>query len=287
MESFIMYNGVRIPAVGSGTNNFGRADSNDFTSALNGNFAAMDSALRVGYRLFDTAISYGNEKGIGECISRSDIPRKELFIMGKIPNREPYNSSPESIRSSVEKSLSDLKLGYFDMFFIHKAVDDRVAKQGEKMNLKTTVMLWKTLNELYREGKFRAVAVSNFDCSQLTALMSATDLVPMANEIRCNPVMRNTETVEFCKAHKILPIAHSPLSFSTAPGVFCVDEAFKQKLSDIGSRYGKGWAQVQLRYNYQRGIVSIPRSSKESNQIANLNIFDFSLTEEEMKALDS
>ena len=285
MESFVLYNGVDIPAVGSGTNNFGRIDSNDFTSALNGDFSAMDSALRVGYRLFDTAMSYDNEEGIGECIARSGISRKELFIMGKIPNRAPFNSNRENIRSSVETSLANMKLDYFDMFFIHKAVDDRAARRGEKMDLKTTAALWESLTDLYQEGKFRAVAVSNFDCDQLTQLMSVTDLVPMANEIRCNPVMRNSETVAFCKEHKILPIAHSPLSFSTAPGVFHVDEDFKAKLADIGSRYGKGWAQVQLRYNYQNGIVSIPRSSKEKNQMANLDIFDFSLTDEEMNVL--
>lgn len=285
MKSFVLYNGIEIPAVGSGTNNFGRTDSNDFTSALNGDFSAMDSALRVGYRLFDTAMSYGNEKGIGECIAKSGIARGELFIMGKIPNRAPFNTSRESIRRSVETSLSDMKLDYFDMFFIHKAVDDSAARRGEKMDLKTTAALWEALTELYREGIFRAVAVSNFDCDQLTQLISATGFVPMANEIRCNPVMRNTETVEYCKEHNILPIAHSPLSFSTAPGVFQVDEDFKAKLAEIGSHYGKAWAQVQLRYNYQNGIVSIPRSSKERNQAANLDIFDFSLTDEEMRVL--
>lgn len=285
METFNLYNGVIIPAIGSGTNNFGRSDSNDFTSALNGDFSAMDSAIRVGYRMFDTAMSYGNEEGIGKCIADSGVPREEFFIMSKIPNRAPYNDGSSNIRKSVEASLANMKMDYFDMFFIHKAVDDSAAKRGEKMDIETTAALWNTLAELYREGKFRAIGVSNFDCEQLTALMSATNIVPMANEIRCNPAMRNTETIKFCKEKNILPIAHSPLSFSTAPGVFQVDEEFKTLLADIGSRYGKSWAQVQLRYNYQNGVASIPRSSKERNQAGNLDIFDFSLTEEEMGLL--
>lgn len=286
MESFVLHNGVKIPAVGSGTNNFGRCDSDDFTSALNGDFSAMDSALRVGYRMFDTAISYGNERGIGECIAKSGIAREELFIMGKIPNRAPYNLSRANIRKSVDESLSNLKLDYFDMFLIHKAVDDLAAKRGEKMNLDVTLELWEALADLYREGKFRAVGVSNFDCEQLTALLSKCSLVPMADEIRCNPAMRNTETVAFCKANKILPIAHSPLSFSVGPGIFKVDEEHKTKLSSIGEKYGKGWAQIQLRYNYQNEICSIPRSSKEKNQASNLDIFDFALSAEEMNELN-
>lgn len=287
MEFFTLYNGVRIPAIGSGTNNFGRADSNDFTSPLNGDYSAMDSALKVGYRLFDTAISYGNEAGIGQCLAKSGIAREELFIMGKIPNRAPYNVSPESIRESVMQSLRDLQLDYFDMFFIHKAVDDKLARQGFKMDVETTSMLWKTLSELCEEGLLRSIGVSNFDAEQLTALIGATGIVPMANEYRCNPVMRNQETTDFCLANRILPIAHSPLSFSVGPGVFRVDDDFKSKLSAIGQNYGKGWAQVQLRYNYQKGICSIPRSSKEKNQAANLDIFDFSLTDEEMNSLNA
>jgi diketogulonate reductase-like aldo/keto reductase len=107
----------------------------------------------------------------------------------------------------------------------------------------------------------------------------------MVNEIRCNPSCRSDDVVELCHANKIQPIAHSPLSFSVAPGVFKVDEEFKAKLAGVGEKYGKTWAQVQLRYNFQKNICSIPRSSKKTNQAASLNIFDFELTAEEMLAL--
>lgn len=285
MEYFSLRNGLKMPVIGSGTNNFGRADSNEFTSPLIGDYSAMESALEVGYRMFDTALAYGNEDGIGECLAKSGIPRAEFFLMGKIPNRAPYNSTPKSIRESVDTSLQRLKTDYFDMFMIHKAVDDAVAKQGGAMDLTKTLEIWYTLTELYKEGKLRGIGISNFDTAQLTAFLKDCGEVPMVNEVRCNPAFRSSEVIALCKERGIQPIAHSPLSFSTAPGVFEVDELFKAKLAGVGEKYGKHWAQVQLRYNFQNGIVSIPRSSKKKNQASNLDIFDFALTDEEMLIL--
>lgn len=285
MEFFKLYNGVMMPAIGSGTNNFGRADSNEYTSALIGDYSAMESALEVGYRMFDTAMAYGNEDGIGDCIRKSGIAREEFFIMGKIPNRAPYNVDINSIREAVDKSMKDLGIEYFDMFLIHKAVDDSVARAGGKMDLSKTVELWNNLVTLYKEGKFRAIGVSNFEMIHMPEFLKLVDVVPMVNEIRCNPSHRNADIVAYCKEHGIQPIAHSPLSFSVGPGIFKVDEEFKAKLSAIGEKYGKTWAQVQLRYNFQNGVASIPRSSKKKNQAASLDIFDFELTAEEMAAL--
>lgn len=285
MEYFKLRNGLNMPAIGSGTNNFGRADSNEYKSELIGDYSAMESALEVGYRMFDTALAYGNEDGIGECIKKSGISRKEFFLMGKIPNRAPYNCTPESIRASVDASLKNLQTDYFDMFLIHKAVDDAVARQGGVMDLTKTLEIWSTLTELYKEGKLLGIGVSNFDVPQMTAFVKECGEIPMVNEVRCNPACRNKEVVKLCLDNGIQPIAHSPLSFSTAPGVFEVDENYKLKLAGIGEKYGKTWAQVQLRYNYQNGIASIPRSSKIKNQAASLDIFDFELTTDEVLSL--
>lgn len=285
MQYFKLHNGLMMPAIGSGTNNFGRADSNEYKSELIGDYSAMESALEVGYRMFDTALAYGNEDGIGNCIRKSGIAREEFFIMGKIPNRAPYNCTPQSIRESVDTSLRNLQTDYFDMFLIHKAVDDAVAKAGGTMDLTKTLEIWYTLTELYKEGKLRGIGISNFDVPQLSAFLKECGEVPMVNEVRCNPSFRNTEVVELCKANNIQPIAHSPLSFSVAPGVFVVNEEHKAKLSAIGEKYDKSWAQVQLRYNFQNGVASIPRSSKKKNQAASLDIFDFELSAEEMQEL--
>ena len=288
MKYFKLYNGILMPAIGSGTNNFGRADSDKYESELNGDFSAMDTALEVGYRMFDTAMIYGNEDGIGERIKSSGIPRDEFFVMGKIPNQSPYNDDEASIRKSVENSLRTLKTDYFDMFLIHKAIPTADERAGVRvMNLEKTLALWSVLEKLMKEGKLRGIGVSNFNVDQLNSFLPVCSTVPMVNEVRCNPAMRNTETVELCKAKGIQPVAHSPLSFSVAPGVFAVDEGYKAKLAGIGEKYGKHWAQVQLRYNYQNGIASIPRSSKKKNQASNLDIFDFELTAEEMATLSA
>jgi len=285
MEYFKLYNGVDMPAVGSGTNTFGRENDN-YESALNGDFTPMQSAIEVGYRMFDTAMAYGNEDGIGKCIAECGIPRDEFFLMGKIPNRSPYNDDEASIRKCVDESLKNMRIDHFDMFLIHKAVDDAAAKRGEKMNLDKTLEIWHVLIKLYNEGKFRGIGVSNFEVDHMNAFIAGgCDMLPMVNEVRCNPAMRNTEIVQLCQSKNIQPIAHSPLSFSVAPGVFKVDEAYKAKLAGIGEKYGKHWAQVQLRYNFQKGIISIPKSSKPKNQASNLAIFDFALTDEEMAAL--
>lgn len=285
MEYFKLANGKKIPAVGSGTNTFGRENDN-YESALNGDFTPMVSAIDAGYRLFDTALVYGNEDGLGKCIQESEIDRNEFFLMGKIPNRSPYNDCEKSIRECIDGSLKNMRTDHFDMFLIHKAVDDAAAKRGETMNLSKTLEIWEVLKKLHHEGKLLGIGVSNFDAAQLQCFIDGgCGMLPMVNEIRCNPAMRNIETVNMCHSLGIQPVAHSPLSFSVAPGVFKVDEDYKAKLQSIGGKYGKHWAQVQLRYNYQMGIVSIPKSSKPKNQASNLDIFDFSLTKEEMSSL--
>lgn len=286
MEYFELANGVKIPAIGTGTNTFGR-DNDDLMSKPTGNFTAMDSALQVGYELFDTAISYKNEEGIGECLAKSGIAREKLFILGKIPNSEPYNCNAESIRQSVLDSMKRLQIDYFDMFLIHQAVPPKVAAAGGKMDVKVTSALYRTLEELYGEGMFRAIGVSNFNEEQLTLLMENTTIKPTINEFRTNPAARNKPLLSFCAKHGILPVAHSPLNFTAAP--FTVDHGvaaeYREKAGKIGEKYGKTWAQVLLRWNYQSGICSIPKSSNPKNQAANLDVFDFVLTEEEMKLL--
>lgn len=284
MEYFQLNNGVRVPAVGSGTNTFGR-DNGDLKSPPTGNFTAMESAILAGYRFFDSAISYGNEEGIGDCLKNSGISRNEFTILSKIPNRAPYNSTPKSIRQSVEDSLKRMKTDYFDLYTIHQAVDYN--SPDGKMNKEVTIALYKELEALYREGKFKALGVANFDREQLEILMENTEIVPACDQLRSNPANRNMETVEFCRSSGILPIAHSPMNFTRK--AFQVDEEaagrFKAVAARIGEKYGKSWAQVLLRYNYQMGICSIPKSHSVTSQRQNLEIFDFALDEEEMNRL--
>lgn len=284
MEYFELNNGVRMPVIGSGTNSFGR-DCDDLKTAPTGNFTMMEAAIQNGYRFFDSAISYGNEEGIGACIAQSGIDRKEFFILSKIPNRAPYNCSPDNIRQSVEDSLKRMQTDYFDLYTIHQAVDYN--SPDGKMNAPVTIALYKELEKLYHEGYFRALGVANFTPEQLQILMDATDIVPACNQIRSNPALRNMETVRFCKENGIVPIAHSPMNFTR--GAFKVDQDCKDRFlpiaKEIAAKYEKGWGQVMLRWNYQAGICSIPKTHNSLHQQQNLDIFDFALTEEEMARL--
>lgn len=282
MERFLLGSGASIPAIGCGTVNYGR-EGHRFPNRLNGDYSALDSALRLGYRLFDTAVLYGNEDGVGAHLQASGIPREELFLIGKIPNIAPYNQTPEDIRACVDASLRRLRLEYFDLLLIHHAVPPQ--RQGQAMNLERTAGLWVTLDKLRREGKLRNTGVSNFDCGQLKQLIQATQILPAADQIRFNPAVQDWETVAFCRDHAILPIAHSPLNFTVSRGKRVEDPVYRLRLEEIGARHGKSWAQILLRYNYQSGICSIPASFNPLHQQENLDIFDFSLDPEEMRSL--
>lgn len=286
MEYFALNNGVSLPAIGTGTNTFGR-DDDDLMSKPTGNFTAMEDAIRAGYELYDCAISYGNEEGVGECIERSGLPREGFFILDKIRNGSPYNDSPENIRRSVEDSLGRMRMDYYDLFLVHQAIDPEIAKQGGQMDAEKTIALYQELERLYEEGIFRAIGVANFNRDQLEILLANTSVVPAVNQVRFNPAYRDSATIDFCRDNGIVPMAHSPLNFTCAP--FKVDEEkkaeYRARASEVGDRYAKSWVQVLLRWNYQSGVCSIPKSSNPANQKANLDIFDFALTDEEMKLL--
>ena len=286
MKYFELSNGVRLPAIGTGTNTFGRDDDN-LMSKPTGNFTAMYDAIKSGYEFYDSAISYGNEEGIGACLQESGIARDKLFILSKIPNRPPFNVDRGSIRQSVKDSLSRMRMDYYDLYLIHQPVDPAVAKMGGGMDAEKTLALYAALEELYEEGVFRAIGVANFNEEQLKILLDGCKIKPMVNQIRTNPACRSLNTVEFCKQNGIVPMAHSPLNFTAKP--FTVDSEkkaqFIEAAAPIGTKYGKSWAQVLLRWNYQAGICSIPKSSNPKNQLANLDIFDFELTPEEFASL--
>lgn len=266
MEYFTLNNGVLMPAIGTGTNTFGKPND-DYEAAPNGDFSPVLSAVAAGYRLFDTAIAYGNEAGIGEALASCNIPREELFITNKLPSRDPYATSAESIRQSVEDSFKRMRVDHYDLFMMHRPFEDR----------EVMLRVWKDLEDLMKEGKFRAIGVSNFGIEDLKVLLEGGTVVPAVNQVRRNPDIWSSDVIAFCKENGIQPMAHSPLNFK--------DAQYKQKLTDVGAKYGKSWAQVMLRYNYECGICCIPKSSNPKNQAANLEIFDFKLDQEDFDLL--
>ncbi len=273
MEYFCLNDGRKIPAIGTGTNTFGKPND-DFKAEPNNDFTPLYNAIDQGYELIDTATAYGNEAGLGQVFANCSVPREKLFITGKLPARSPFIDTPDSIRACVNNSLEKLTVRYFDLFMLHQPLP------AEKL-----AEVWDSMEGLVREGTVKSIGVSNFNVEQMQTLLSIAKIKPAANQVRRNPCAWNTEVIEFCKENDILPMGHSPLNFSAGPGVVGTNLAYKDKLIEVGGKHGKSWAQILLRYNYERGVVTIPKSSNPANQIANLQIFDFKLTEEDYSIL--
>ena len=284
MEYFTLQTGVQIPAIGYGTVKLGKPPTE-----ANLDYSALQTAINVGYRFFDTAMLYRNEDGIGKVLSECGVPRGELFISNKFPNNPPYHNTVESIRQAVEKSLQRMQTDYYDLYLIHYAIPNKVKSLEGAAGVNTLTMdiekacqLWITMNDLKKEGKVQAVGVSYFDNNQLDVLIENTGIVPMVNQIRCNPAVPNFELIEYCKKMNILPEAHSPLNFAAGPGDIRKDPAYVERICQVGKKYGKTWSQVLLRSYFQNGVVSVPGSTSRSHQAENLDIFDFALTSEDM-----
>ena len=267
MEYFTLANGLKIPAVGSGTNSFAKVTT-EVGSKYDGHTDEVVSCIKAGYNFFDTAESYGNEEAVGNGIIESGIGRENIFISTKMRTRimgqegDP-SWKPEDAVAAIERSLAKLKTDYIDLYLIHMhwGNDEEVAE------------IWKVFEEYYRKGVLKSIGVSNFTIENLQYLLGHCEIRPMVDQVKIAPGKANEELVAFCQANDILPMAWGPLKFDEDKAPFAA----------IGEKYGKNWAQVVLRRNYQKGIVSIPKSHSFEHQKANLDIFDFELTEEELK----
>ncbi|PRY82812.1 aldo/keto reductase [Alkalibacterium olivapovliticus] len=266
MEKVRLNNGISIPYLGTGTNTYGK-ENNDYNGELNGDFSALESAITLGYRLIDTAISYRNEAGVGETIKRSGIPREEFFITTKIPADDEYIKDKNAVRKTLDDSLNHLQTDYIDLYLIHKPIED-----DEK--LKQT---WEVLEEYVSKDKIKTIGVSNFSIDDLKRLDQFATVKPAVNQIKSNPTHWNNEWIKYMFTEDIRPQAWGPMKTT---------DKHKAQLAEIGERYDKSWSQVLLRYQTQRGIIVIPKSHNEENQKANLESMDFLLSEEDMRKID-
>lgn len=264
MQTFELANGLKMPVIGTGTNTFAKTDGK-----YDGHTDEVVSAIKAGYRLIDTAESYGNEEAVGLGIRESGIPREEFFICTKMrtkaPGKDSVSLKPQDAVDAIERSLKKLGTDYLDLYLIHMPWG----------NPEETAEVWKVFEEYYEKGVLRAIGVSNFGIDDLTALMSSCRIKPMADEVKIAPGSENEELVGFMQKNGILPIAWGPLKF----------EEGRDELAAVGEKYSKSWAQVVLRRNLQKGIVSIPKSHSFEHQKENLDVFDFELTDEDLKAL--
>ena len=252
--TFELHNGIKMPYFGLGV-----YLSEDGQEVIN----AVKWALEAGYRHIDTAAIYDNEKGVGEGIKQSGINREDIFVVSKVWNAD---QGYESTLKAFNESLERLDLEYLDLYLIHWPV---------KGKFKDT---WRALEHLYRQKKIRAIGVSNFLKHHLEDLLLSAEIVPMVNQMEFHPYLVQQDLIDYCNNHQIQYEAWSPLMQGH---IFNLDS-----IKEMGKKYGKSTAQVVLRWDLQKGVVTIPKSVKKERIIANADIFDFELSKADMAYLD-
>jgi methylglyoxal/glyoxal reductase len=225
--------------------------------------SAVRYALKIGYRHVDTARIYGNEADVGQAIRESAVQREEVFVTTKLSNSD---QGYDSTIRACEASLQRLGLRYIDLYLIHFPVPE------------TRNDSWKAMQTLLKNGKCRAVGVSNFMISHLKELLENADVVPAVNQVEFNPFLYQKELLDYCRGQGIQVEAYSPLARS--------ERLSHPRLVTIARKYGKTPAQVMIRWGLQHGLVLIPKSTREDRIRQNSQVFDFILAPEDMQVLD-
>lgn len=220
------------------------------------------AAIRSGYRMIDTAEVYGNEEAVGNAIVKSGIPREELFIVTKV-NYKSY----ENVRETVEQSLKNLQTDYIDLLLLH-------------WPFANYYNAWRELENLYEEGKLRAIGVSNFEPAQLVDLIAYNRIVPAIDQIETNLYCQRSEERKWLDKKNVAHMAYALLGQGNRNEMFSEPE-----VTALAEKYHKSAAQVLLRFLTQKGIIVIPRSTKPEHIRENFDIFDFTLTEDELSKL--
>lgn len=254
MQTIQLNNGVEMPILGYGVFQVPPQEAE----------RCVSDALKAGYRMIDTAQAYGNEEGVGAAIAKSGIPREEIFIVTKIWIT---NAGEERAAKSIEASLRRLQTGYIDLLLIHQAYGDVFGS-------------WRAMEKAYRAGKVRAIGVSNFQACRFYDFASSVAIKPAVNQLQCCVLSQQRGIEAEMARYDTKMMAWGPLGQGN-------DDLLKNPvLTAIGAQYGKTAAQVSLRWLIQRGIVAIPKSTHPERMAANMDIFDFELTEADMQAIE-
>ena len=251
MQNIRLYNGVEMPILGYGVFQVPPQEAE----------RCVSDALSVGYRLIDTAQAYFNEEGVGEAVAKSGIKREDLFLVTKVWIS---NNGEEKAARSIDESLRKLKTDYIDLLLIHQAYGDVFGT-------------WRAMEDAYRDGKVRAIGVSNFQQARFFDFAHYVDMKPMVNQLQCNAMIQQREIEPTLNEFGTKMMAWGPLGGQGVDGIIKSD-----LLAGIGAKYGKTASQVALRWLTQRGIVAIPKSTHKERMQQNLDIFDFTLTDDDM-----
>ena len=254
MQYTTLSNGIKMPLLGYGVFQVPPQEAE----------RCVADALSVGYRLIDTAQAYANEKGVGAAIAKSVIPRSEIFLVTKV---WVSNNGEQKAAASIDESLRKLQTDYIDLLLIHQAYGDVFGT-------------WRAMEKAYKDGKVRAIGVSNFQAARFFDFAHYVDIKPMVNQLQCNVLCQQTGIEPILAETNTQLMAWGPLGGQGAEGIVKSPE-----LAAIGEHYGKTAAQVALRWLTQCGIVAIPKSSHRERMEQNFNILDFTLTSNEMQQI--
>src|SRR5690606_24229884 len=256
MEKVILNNGVEMPILGFGV--FQVTDLEECEQSV-------ITAIQTGYRLIDTASSYGNETAVGNAIKKSGVAREELFITTKLWASD---TGYENTKKAFEKSLKNLQLDYLDLYLIHQPIGD---VHGS----------WQAMEELYKAGKIRAIGMSNFHPDRVMDFIVFNEIAPAVNQIETHPFNQQIETQKFLQENNVQ--IQSWASFAEGK-----NDLFKNELlASIGKKYNRSIAQVVLRWLIQRGVAVIPKSVRKERMEENINVFDFELSADDINTIQS
>lgn len=286
LEHFALANNVEIPVIGTGPgipkpgSRWKWVDKipflgryvNAVISRINGRINQrrwvdrLAASLKMGYRMIDYSSAYGNEQLLKKAIKKSGLQREDIFIVSRASNKDQYN---HCVRESFMSSLKKIGVDYLDLYMFHWPVTGHY------------IDTYKEIEKLYKEGLVKAIGVCNCHQHHLEAIMKECEIVPMVNEFEVHPLFTQKPLIQFCKDHNIHVIAYTPLARN--------DDRLRSNLilRGIAQKYNKSIYQVILRWDIQNGLTPIPRSSNVERNRQNFDIFDFELTDEEMKAIDS
>ena len=256
-------NGIEIPQLGLGT----WFIRDDIVAD------AIKEAVNIGYRHFDTAQAYGNERGVGEGIRTCGVPREELFVVSKVAAE---HKTYEEAKAGIDETLKKMGLDYLDMMIIHSPQPWVDVNQSENRYKEGNRQAWKALEDAYNEGKLKAIGVSNFQIEDLESLMETSKVKPMVNQVLCHISNTPLELIEFCQKSNIAVEAYSPIAHG---------EILNQpEIKAIADKYGVTVPQLCIRYTLQLGAISLPKTANLEHMESNAEV-DFTISAEDMKTL--